>query len=294
MNPIAKYALVERAWPHRLRGPGNSQSATNGLLYISPSYRQNSAADQASGSAIPGPGVELGYFSLHNRAGTTQMAGMAVRIPNNLWVAGKWSAASTTYIDDTTDAQSTATTDFPLETAAVNNDGFVVASVVPFNAMSFDIVTANGGAGATRAMFRSDRAGAAWTTVAANASYVTLPAVIPVTGTNPANEGLVVFDVAEDWGAVTASTNANWTGMPLNMYAINIRATTAPTAAAVANSLSIYRMYWVTEGLADNGTFEVALGAMCARPEFQGDALVPLFSTADEGNRVTVLVGMNG
>jgi len=130
--------------------------------------------------------------------------------------------------------------------------------------------------------------------MAANTLYVSLPAVTLVTGTTAANEGLIVFNVPEDWGATTAITNANWTSMPLNMYAINMRATTAPTAAASALSLSIYRMYWVTEGLADNGTFEWNGGAMGAYMAPEGDALVPMFSTADEGNRITVLVRPRG
>jgi hypothetical protein len=68
----------------------------------------------------------------------------------------------------------------------------------------------------------------------------------------------------------------------------------APTAAAVANSLSIYRMYFCTETLADNGTFEFVPGAMGAWLEPRGDALVPFFDTANEGNRVTVMVRPRG
>ncbi len=289
MNPIISYNLIERAWPWRLRGPGNTQHPTNGLLFPGPSYVQNQTGGTPTSTTIPSPGMELGYLALHNKSATTAFTGMAVRIPNNLWKAGQWTGASTTFTDDTTDAQSAATNDFPLETTT-NNDGFAIFSAVPFNAISIDVGAANAGAGATRASFRTNRAGTAWTTMAANAFFVTLPAVTLVTGTTSANEGLIVFNVAEDWGPTTVTTNAAWTGMPLNMYGFSMRAATAPTAPASALSLSIYRMYWTHEVVATKGTFEVALGAMGAYLEPVGDALVPMFSVADEGNRVTCLV----
>jgi hypothetical protein len=292
VNPITAYALVERSWPWRLRGPGNAQSATNGLLFPGPTYRQNQVGGTTPiTQTTPGPGIEIGYFSLHNRSGTTTFAGMAVRIPNGLWQAGQWTDASTTFTDDTADAQSAAGNDFPIETTT-NNDGFVITCQVPFNAVSLDIGSANGGAGATRVMLRSNRAGTAWTTMAANELYVTLPAVTLVTGTTAANEGLIVWDVPEDWGTTTSA--AIGTGVPLGQFAVNMRSTTAPTAAASALSLSIYRVYWVTEALADNGTFEFAPGAMGAYFAPEGDALVPMMASADGGNRVTVLVRPRG
>ena len=293
MQPITTYNLIDMAWPYRLRGPGNAQSATNGLLYAAGSYRQNQAGGTPTTTTTPMPSLELGYFSMHNRSGGVVFAGLAERIPNSLWQAGAWSTGNTTYTDATASAQNTATGDFPVETTA-NDDGHAIFSQVPFNAVSYVISSANAGAGATRNMFRTNRAGTAWTTMAANAFYVTLPAVVPVTGTTVANEGLIVWGGPEDWGKTTVSTNASFTGVPLGMYGISIRSSTAPTAAAVADSLSIYRVYWCTEALADNGTFEWTGGAMGAWLEPQGDALVPLFSTADEGNRITVLVRPRG
>ena len=296
MNPIIAYGLVERAWPWRLRGPGNAQHPTNGLLFPGPTYRQNQAGGETpTTTTTPSPGIELGYFSMHNRAGGSIFAGMAVRIPNVLWRAGQWINATTTYVEDTADAQSATGDDFPLEAAATtNSNGFVISCAVPFNAVSLDIGTGNGGAGATRTMFHSDRAGTAWTTMAANSLYVTLPAVTPVTGTTVANEALIVWDVPEDWGAVSTTSAAIGTGVPQGMYAINMRATTAPTTAASALSLSIYRMYFLTEALADNGTFEFVPGGLGAYMAPEGDALVPMFSTADEGNRITVMVRPRG
>ena len=298
MRPITDYGLFEFAWPFRLRGPGNSQHPTNGLIYPGPTYHQmqvGGALIDTANPVVAGPGIAMGYFSMHNRSGTTTFAGMAVRIPNAKWVAGTWVAATTTYVDATPSAQSATTNDFPLEAAATTaGNGFVIASEVYFNAVSIDVAAGNGGAGATRVQFQSNQAGTAWTTVSANAVYVTLPAVTLVTGTTAANEGLIVWEPPPDWGRVTVSTNANWTGMPLNMYAMSLQSTTQPTAAASANSLSIYRVYWTTEALADNGTFEWNGGAMEAWMEPSGDALVPLFSSSDPGNRVTVLARARG
>lgn len=297
MNPITAYNLVEMAWPWRLRGPSNQQSATSGLLYIPGGYRQRQTGGTPTETTTPTPGLELGYFSLHNRSGAAGVVGIGVRIPNTLWQAGQWTDASTTFTDDTADAQSTATGDFPLETTT-NNDGFVIASSVPFNAISIDVATASGAGSATRAIRYSNRAGTGWQSPAANnfihtgAAQTGAATGYIVTATTAANEALIVFDAFEDWG--TTTTAAVGTGVPLGMYAINVRATTASTTAGAADSLSIYRMYWLTEGLADNGTFELTLGAMGAYMEPAGDALVPLFETANDLNRALVLVRPRG
>jgi hypothetical protein len=68
---------------------------------------------------------------------------------------------------------------------------------------------------------------------------------------------------------------------------MNVRATTAPTGtAAVAGTIEIFRLYGLTEALADNGTYE----QLFIDPiEMEGDALVALFgTTANDQNRVTV------
>jgi hypothetical protein len=297
VHPITVYNFVERAWPWRLRGPGNIQSATNGLLFVGPTDTLNQAVGGTAGNVtgVPMEGLELGYISIHNRSGTTCNFGMGVRIPNSHWVAGQWTQATTTFTDDTADAQSDGGGDFPLESAATTvGNGFVIACEVPFNAISIDVSTANAGTGATRTMFYSNRAGTAWTTMAANQLMSAFPTVLGVTGTTASLEAVIAFDVPENWGPVTVGTNASWTGMPVGMYALAVRATVAPTTAAVANSLSIYRMYFMTETLADNGTFEWVPGAMGAWMEPKGDALVPFFDVANEGNRVTVLVRPRG
>lgn len=294
MNPITQYQLVEMAWPWRLRGPSQQQSAVpTGVLYT-PGY---SKLQQAGGTPTelltPQPGIELGYFSIHNRSGAAGAHGIGVRIPNHLWMAGQWTAATTTFTDDTTDAQSTATTDVPLETTT-NDDGFIVLSRVPFNAISIDVATASGAGTATRLLHHSNRAGTGWTAqtnpyIHTGAAQTAAATGYIVTATTAANEALVVWDVAEDWG-ITATSQAIGTGIPGGYYAFRVSASAAPTTAGAADSMSIYRLYWLTEGLADNGTLELTLGAMGAYMESTGDALVPLFETANDQNRVIALV----
>lgn len=297
MLPITCFNTVEMAWPWRLRGPSNQQHATAGLLYIPGGYRQRQTGGSPTESTTPTPGLELGYFSIQNRSGSAGVHGIGVRIPNTLWQAGQWTDASTTYTDDTADAQSTATADFPLETTT-NNDGFVIVSSIPFNAISIDVATASGAGTATRAIRFSNRAGTGWRTPAANlfihtgAAQVGASTGYIVTATTAANEALIVFDVPEDWGTTTSA--AVGTGVPQGMYALNVQATAAPTTAGAADSISIYRLYWLTEALADNGTFELTLGAMGAQLAPEGDALVPLFETANDFNRVMALVRPRG
>ena len=226
--------------------------------------------------------------------------GLGVRIPNEYWVAGQWVTATTTYTDDTTDAQDAGTTDFALETLT-NNDGHIIWSQYPFNAVSYDIGTASvAGAGYAHVFEHTDEEGDGWVTMAANNFHVNDfgTAGIPVTGTTVANEALLVFDVPTRWGRATSALAG--TGMRPGYYGLRVTASDAPDTAAVADSLSIYRLYFLTEAVADNGTlsqdfgckdFPMAVDTLPGRtPEMYGDALVALFETADEGNRITALV----
>ena len=79
-------------------------------------------------------------------------------------------------------------------------------------------------------------------------------------------------------------------GIPGGRYALNIRATTAVAAnAAVADSLSIYRMYFINEALANNAFYTRDFGSMEAVMS-PGDALVAFFGTADNLNAVSAMV----
>lgn len=287
MKPIAEYETVDIAYPWRLRGSSYNQDDTKGVAWLPPSYKDGTASGTRRAR-----GIACGYFQIQNRSGSSATVGIGVRIPNDLWIAGQWvNAAGTPYTDDTTDAQDTGTADFALETTT-NNDGFVVASKVPFNAISIDVGTASDHSGTpARAIRYTDPEGDGWINFANTLVFDGSAAELSATGTTDANESLIVWNVPADWGKTQAS---GLSGIPGDYYAVNVRATTAPdTTAAVADSISIYRLYWVIEGLGDNQVYEFYPGG----GEFfmpHGDALVALFGTANNQNLVRALVRTRG
>ena len=80
------------------------------------------------------------------------------------------------------------------------------------------------------------------------------------------------------------------TGIPDGHYALNIRATdAAETTAGVADTIGIYRLGWLQEGVTDNSF--VTWDGAGTEAFFPGcDGLVALFGTASAGNRITALV----
>lgn len=294
MHAIKEFTSVDVAYPYRLRGAGNQQNDL-GLIWQPPSYAVNARGPVAQANvAARTPGAGIGYFSLHNRSGSAAVLGLGVRVPNYLWIAGQWvDAAGTPFTDDTVDAQDADANDFALETTT-NNDGFVVASRVPFNAISIDVGTASVDAvSVARAVRYSDPEGDGWIDFANLFIQDGAATNLAATGTTDANEALIVWATPANWGKTQAS---GLSGIPGGYYAVNVRATDAPTTAALADSLSIYRLYFLTEAVADNGTLEVDLGSkdfpmgVDSVEGAYGDALVALFGTANNQNRVSVMV----
>ena len=273
--------FVDAAYPYRLRG--TNQQTNTGLLWTPPSYRVNQSGGAPATSTLLCQGLALGSFSLHNRSGGSIIAGIGVRIPNRYWIAGQWDDdGATPFSDDTADAQSTAASDFALETTT-NNDGYVIASRVPFNAISWNIGTASVGGAPVRAVRYSNAAGSGWT------DFANLFVQDADTGQYTTGEQILVVSAPVDWGQTQAG---GLSGIPAGLYAMNVRATTAPTTTAgIGTSLEIFRLYLLTEAIADNGSREwtPTNGAMKMPPE--GDALVALFSgTANNQNRATASV----
>lgn len=285
MKPRNEYSSIEVAYPFRLRG--TNQQTDTGLLFQPPGYRISTYPTGAS-SIARFPGLALGGFALHNRSGSTATAmAIGVRIPNSLWIAGQWTDATTTFTDDTTDAQSTTATDFPMETTT-NNDGHIIACRVPFNAVSYNIATASSGGAAVRQPRFATAAGTTFDTTQAN------PFIQDgSSGTMNTGENLYVFAAPVTWGKSVSLA----TGIRDGLYVMNMRATTAPTVtAAVASTIEIFRLYWMTENVADNSVLGDDLPgseqtmAWDSVEGTYGDGLVALFSTANDSNRVTALV----
>lgn len=218
--------------------------------------------------------------SIHNRSGSSAVVGVGGRFPVDLWKAGQWVDATTTFTDDTTDAQDAGTNDFAL-TTTTNNDGFIVLCKVPFNLI--DIVVGTAAAGGTPAFdLAYSIAGGTWSTI--SNAYVHGD----LSGTG---ENLIWFEPPTDW-AVSEAGHA--TGIDTGYYAVRVRATTAPNAtAALATLITLGRMLFTTEGVADNAVYSLLGGEEVYLPP-QCDALMAAISVANSQNRFTGLYKMVG
>lgn len=283
MKPIAEYTLVEARQAVRLRGNDNQQTNT-GILFQPAIPGSTFGSREGALTGAPGGGtgesirygIGLGGFELFNSSAGTITVALGVRLNNGVWRAGQWvDAAATPYTDDTIDAQDAAGADFALNTTT-NNDGFVVHSSYPFNAIGIDVVTA--GDASTNALRYSNAAGTGWSAM----STLYLSESVDATG-----ERIWFWPTPPDWGRTAVN---GLSGIPSGRYAVNFRSTTAPAATvAVADALEIYRFYFIREGVADATAWQWAPGSM----EFQmvpGDGLVAFFGTANDLNHVTALV----
>jgi hypothetical protein len=108
-----------------------------------------------------------------------------------------------------------------------------------------------------------------------------------------------------DWGKTAAAGLE--TGLAGGYYGLAFRSTTAPSQKAQATGVEIFRLFFLTEGVADNGSLSQDFGAkdfVMALDAFSneglyGDALVAAFLDpaaasqgvkADIGNRVSALI----
>lgn len=228
---------------------------------------------------------QIAYAQLHNRSGGAAHVGLGVRLPLTAWKAGQWVDATTTYTDDTTDAQDVGANDFALETTTAN-DGFAVQAQQLFNALEIDIGTSSSGTGPVRVLEYS-LAGGTWGSIT-NFILFAGSGAHYAAGTNH----VIWWIPPADWAVLEAG---HGTGFTTGLYGMRVRATTPPgTAAGLADSMSVHRIYWSHEGLADNAEFEIPLGGMYAPLERAGNALVAAFSVANVQNRATVLYRTRG
>jgi len=290
MNPIVVYETVEVSYPYKLRGLNQSDPGNNaGLLWSPPQWNApNAGLPTTAAVATRHGGIRLGMASLHNRSGGVATVGIGGRIPGYLWIAGQWVDATTTFTDDTTDAQDAGATDFPLETTT-NSDGFIIGCRILFNAISIDVGTASVGSPVRALRYNI---GDTWQTAPANLFLQDNSATNYAITTTTATESVTVWDPWVDW-TQSLTDGGLGVGLPKGYYYVNMRATTAGSTAGVADALSIYRLYFLTEAVADNGVYEASLvGEHKLPPEC--DALVAFFSVANAGNRVLCQVRSGG
>ena len=269
---------IQSSYPSVLRGT-NQQTAT-GLLWQPPSMVSVSSS-RITGTidrATFREGVAIRRFTLHNRSGGTASCGIGFRLQNRFWVAGQITAAGV-FTDDTADAQSATANDFPLGANAVN-DGFVIASPVPFGWVSINVGTAEVDAAAAdldHAVSYSNAAGTGWTALGSNAALTdqfTTTNAVYATGALE-----FVWLPPSDWGKVTAIST-----IPVGWYALRVLAasTAVNDTAALANTIEVGTLQAV-EGVVDNG---LLAQDWTTYSEPKADAVVAYFSTANAGNYV--------
>lgn len=269
--------ILNKSYPDVLRS--TNQQTTAALLWQPPGITAQSVSSTGvTTSFISREGIAIRRFELHNRSGGVASVGIGFRLQNRFWVAGQWDdSEAVAYLDDTTDAQDAGASDFALE-SLVNNDGFVIASPVPFAWVSINVGTAgvDGAASTDRLVRYSNAAGTGWTALGANATYTDIFTSVNTVYAAGANE--FVWQPPADWGQVVSLNS-----IPPGMYALNIRSTDAPdTTAALATTIEVGTML-VVEAVADNGIYE---NELTTYSEAKADGLVAYFSTANAGNRV--------
>lgn len=279
--PLNQFNNVNKSWPYRLRGNSGASNhqTTAGLLYAAPTF---------GNPAVRLDGMAVAYFDIENRSAATVFTGVFGRLHNRFWIAGQVNAAGTLFTDDTADAQSVATSDFPLEIANSNNSGFIVAARKPFSAITINVGTAGAAGAPAHSLAYSNAAGTGWTTMPANETLVFDASATHFTNSTN-GESIIVWDTPIDWG-VTATTLLP--GLPSGYYAIQVLATTAPTGtAASATAIELLDLRIEIEGLTDNTLYEYAPNRSELR--FDGcDGCGVFISTADAGNRATIDVHM--
>lgn len=226
-------------------------------------------------------GFQLASFRIQSRSAGAARFGIGVRLSRDSWKAGQWTHATTTFSDDTTDFQSVTADDAPLETTT-NGDGFLVAGRSPFN-----YIAINGGiaqAGSPTRVIEYSAGTSTWTTLS----------VVIQTSTNilgSGTESVFWFQSPTNWVPMTAS---HGTGVPVGLYGLRIRATTAPSTAAVAATISVSRLHFVHRTVAADGIFEMSFPTSPAILDPHGDALVCATSDPTIGHMVTATYRTRG
>lgn len=266
------YADVERS--HGLLMDGGIPDGYDKVLWC-PGFQ--------NGSRIVTP-IALAWARIQFRGSGTPEVGIGGRLDRSAWKAYGLTGAGV-LTDDTVDAQSSTTNDFPLEIAADAGSGFMVASSHIFNVLDLLVTTASTGTNPTRVLEYSGPAG--WVGI----SNALVP---PVTGAHfTAIEALVMWTPPQDWTPMTIALHG--TGVPAGWYGIRVRATTIPgTLAAVAKSLSVARVKTLNDIPATAGVYEwqpslapLYINAPC-------DALVGVCSVGFDSNQFSALVKMRG
>lgn len=240
-----------------------------------------------SGTSYPKSRLRLSNYLLHNRSGGVITCGLVGMYPDKSWVAGSWTHATTTFADDTTDAQDVGAGDFAIFTTT-DNDGFVVGCRYPFNVISVDQSTASNGAPTVDYAYWGVPLNGSATT----SDWRTITNGVAPSYSAAAAERLIVTTQPLSLMRLTA-TGSTFTGAPLGYYFIRVRGTTAPvTTGGTAARLYVGTiLHEFMEAVADNATFDPNEGSISTRPLPGGIVAIQSFwSVAADGNFACVEV----
>jgi hypothetical protein len=253
------YAQLDRAWSTKFL---SSYTASVLGSRVTGSYANQFAAKK---------------MRMENRSGSAAVIGWGGRLPNDstLWKAGQWVDASTTFVDDTTDAQDTGTGDFAL-TTTTNDDGFIVLCQIPFNILSILLSQVTTGAPVYEVSYSI--AGGTWTALTL-ANLLVAPDFATTTG-----EKVIWWEKPGDWAVTEAG---HGTDIPTGYYGLLVKATTAPSQAALATQMVPGVIVDSAKNVASNGYIEWDYSPGEKEIPPQCDALACAFSVAADQNYVS-------
>lgn len=228
-------------------------------------------------------GLNIAWAMIQFRGSGDPKVGIGGRLDRNSWRAFGLTGAGV-LSDDTVDAQDTDTSDFPLEIAADNGSGFMVASPYIFNVLDLLIGTASTGTAPVRVLEYSGPAG--WVAISS-------VLVAPVSGAHfTAAETLVWWTAPQDWTPMTVADHG--AGVPVGWYGIRVRSTTVPgTIQASATSLSVGIIKTI-QSLGGGSVFGLVPGLAPLHIDAPCDALVGVSSIANDSNQFSAQVKMRG
>ena len=259
---------------------GTNQQTDGGLLWIPPTMKIGSPPSNlgVTTSAWIREGIVLRNWELLSR-NANNACGIGGRLANRWWICGKRVAAGT-FTDATATVQNLTASAAILSTTTTN-DGFIIASRVPFNWVSANVTTAESGTAPVHNIYYSGGTGATWTAFAATQALTGDTGAVFTNSANWATgEVFTVFAKPSDW-VLTKGMDAS--SVPDGYYAINIRSTTASgTTGALATGIEIGQMQAIST-IGAGALWEVE---KITYPMHQCDGAVAMFLVNTVPNRV--------
>lgn len=273
-------AIRTRSYMQKLQQPNlwlGQPAGGQGVVPVAAGF-QTQRSLSALNAVVNNPRSLISYAEMQNRGASAAALALVGFLGDQYWGAGQWVDATTTYTDDTTDAQDVDTNDFALETTT-QNDGMILGAVYPFGAISVDVTTAGSGTSPTHTFEYWN--GTAWIGILA----VGLLSDVPRSTDWASGEALVLFDPPAPW-----VKGGSGTGVPADRYNIRIRRTNATQAtAALARRIYVGIVLASIDAVAANGSYvPIQNGVQVDVPDYC-PYIGMATSATDAGNNLTVV-----